>query len=305
MIRILNLGSLNLDRVLRVDHIVKPGETVSARTTASYAGGKGANQSVALARAGAGVFHAGRVGQDGRWLIDKLNTADIDTSHVETDPDQPTGSAFIQVDGRGENAIVVDPGANAYITRAQIDQVLNHFQQHEILLLQNEISNVGYAIEAAAERGLSVCFNPAPITPAVADYPLNKVDLLIANHHEAGEIIQKPGARDLIPRLRDKVDGRVIITMGERGVVYADRQSVMQIDAFTVEPVDTIAAGDTFIGYFIAERTRATPIRGCLEIASAAAAICVTRPGAIDAIPTREEVAAFLTSNQPRQLTDS
>lgn len=302
MIRILNLGSLNLDRVMRVDRIAQPGETRSARTVSSFAGGKGANQSVAMARAGASVFHAGRIGADGQLLLEKLRQAEIDTTHIEIDGEHHTGSAFIQVDGKGENAIVVDPGANAHITRPQIDQVLNQFQEHEILLLQNEISNVGYAIEAASERGLTVCFNPAPMTAAVLDYPLKKVDLLIANHHEACEIIHKPGARDLIPRLRERVDGRVIVTMGGRGVVYADREGVMQIDAFPVDAVDTTAAGDTFIGYFIAERTRATPVRGCLKTASAAAALCVTRHGTIDAIPSRDEVSAMLVSTRPPLL---
>ncbi|MEQ9454031.1 MAG: ribokinase [Phycisphaeraceae bacterium] len=296
MIRILNLGSLNLDRVMRVDHIVKPGETLGCRTTASFAGGKGANQSVALARAGAQVCHAGRVGTDGVWLLERLKEAQVDTRHVEVDPDVSTGAAFIQVDGRGENAIVVDAGANARITRAQIDGVLDQFHENEILLLQNEISNIGYAIDAATERGMSICFNPAPMNDAARSCNLKKIDLLIVNHHEAEQLINKPGARDLVPRLRDMVSGRVIITLGQRGVIYADTDGVIQLDAFPADAVDTTAAGDTFIGYFIAERTRANSIRSSLEIASAAAALCVTRQGAMQAIPTREEVDAMVST---------
>ncbi|WP_428389633.1 ribokinase [Mucisphaera sp.] len=296
MIRILNLGSLNLDRVMRVEQIVKPGETVACRTASQFAGGKGANQSVALARAGARVFHAGRVGKDGQTLVDKVAEQGVDVDLIEVDEQASTGSAVVQVDGRGENAIVVDAGANARVSRAQVDRALDRFQPHELLLLQNEISQVGYAIEAGAERGLSVCFNPAPMTEAVRGYQLKKLDLLIVNHHEAEAIVGQTGARDLVPRLRDLVDGRVIITLGSRGVIYADREGVTQIDAVPVDAVDTTAAGDTFIGYFIAERTKASTVRTSLEVAATAAALCVTRPGAIDAIPTRDEVTAMMTS---------
>lgn len=160
--KILNYGSLNIDRVYRVPHIVRPGETIASQSFRLYAGGKGANQSVALARAGGMAYHAGKVGRDGQWLVKKIAGTGVNTRFIQTTKDS-TGQAVIQVDKNGENAIFLYPGTNREITRAEIDDVLCHFSAGDMLLLQNEINEVAYLIHAAHEHKLRICLNPAPM----------------------------------------------------------------------------------------------------------------------------------------------
>ena len=181
---ILNFGSLNIDLVYQVEHIARPGETIASSSHQVFAGGKGANQSAALARAGARVFHAGQVGPDGQWLVDKLAGLGVDVQHIRVG-DVPTGHAIIQVDRQGQNSIVLFAGANAQIDRGAIDAALSHFDRGDILLLQNEINDVSYIIASASERGLTICLNPAPFGPEVRAYPLELVDVLIVNETEA------------------------------------------------------------------------------------------------------------------------
>ena len=177
---ILNFGSLNIDLVYQVEHIARPGETIASSAHQVFAGGKGANQSAALARAGARVFHAGQVGPDGQWLVDKLAGLGVDVQHIRVG-DVPTGHAIIQVDRHGQNSIVLFAGANAQINRATIDATLSHFGAGDILLLQNEINDIPYIVAAAAKRGLRICLNPAPCGPEIRDYPLELVHWLVVN----------------------------------------------------------------------------------------------------------------------------
>ena len=177
---VLNLGSLNIDRVFRVRTIVRPGETIASHALDVFAGGKGANQSVALARAGARVAHAGKLGADGAWLLEKLAREGVDTSRVLVGQG-PTGQAIIQVDDAGQNAIVLKSGENHAITPDEIDVWLDGWKPGTWLLVQNEISSVGHAIGRAKQRGLCVAFNPAPIDDRVGQYPLDLVDLLCVN----------------------------------------------------------------------------------------------------------------------------
>lgn len=286
--RILNFGSLNIDTVYRVHHIVRGGETLTSGSLAVFAGGKGANQSVALARAGAEVFHAGRIGPDGTWLLDKLRGDGVDTSLIHVDPDARTGSAFIQVDDAGENAIVLDPGANHGLTRGQIDAALAHFGTGDLLLLQNEVNETPYLITAGKRRGMTVAFNPAPMTPAVKDYPLDDVGLLIVNETEGRDLSGKTIEDEVLAALPAKEN---ILTLGVRGVRYAEAgQACHAAPGLEVDAIDTTAAGDTFVGYFLAARGEGLSIPDALRLACRAAAICVTRPGAMDTIPARSEI---------------
>lgn len=290
--RLLNFGSINIDYVYRVPHIVRPGETLASTGMQVFAGGKGANQSVALAKAGAPTYHAGRIGADGEWLLEKLGGYGVDTSHIEIDPANRTGNAIIQVDDGGENAIVLFPGANCAIPREQVDATLDRFGERDWLLLQNEINDIPYLITAARARGMSVAFNPAPMTPAVRDYPLDQVNLLVVNETEARDLTGLRRAEDdPVDALRRITAGReFIITWGERGATFVRGDLQEHVPAAKVQAVDTTAAGDTFIGYFLAARAEGQPVRACLELACAAAGICVTRHGAMDAIPLRSEV---------------
>jgi ribokinase len=287
---ILNFGSLNIDYVHRVEHIARPGETIAGRSLDVFAGGKGANQSVALARAGADVFHAGRVGDDGRWLIDKLKNAGVGVSLVDVDPQAKTGHAVIQVDDAGENAILLHGGANQTIDKEQMDKVLAGFGPGDTLLMQNEINDGAYLIEAAAARGIPVCLNPAPMTDEVHGWPLNKVSLLIVNQSEGEAICGEADPWQMLPKLAEMIGGEVIVTLGSNGAVYFNGDEAIHQPAIEADVVDTTAAGDTFIGFYLARRAQGDSVELSLKAATVAASVCVTRPGAMDSIPVAADI---------------
>jgi ribokinase len=281
--RVYNLGSLNIDRVFRVPHLVRPGETLAASSYAELAGGKGLNQSVALVRAGAHLTHIGKVGVDGVWLREKLAAEGVDTQFVSLG-NGATGQAIIQVDDAGENSIVLLAGANIQIAAEEIDRALAHARPGSWLLVQNETSGVAHAMQIAKQLGLQVAFNPAPFDERVASYPLELVDLLCVNESEA---VPFQGA--LRERLRDR---EVLLTLGAGGATLKSAAGELHVAAARVPVVDTTAAGDTFLGYFLAARLRNLSDHACLAIANAAAGLCVSRPGAMDSIPKWVEIAA-------------
>jgi len=288
--RVLNFGSLNIDMVFAVDHIVRPGETIASTGLQVHAGGKGANQSVALARAGAQVFHAGRIGADGLWLRDKLRAQGVDVSHIITGA-EPTGQAIIQVDARGQNSIVLLGGGNQALTRPDIDATLQAFGPGDVLLLQNEVNEVAYLMQQGQARGLTICFNPAPFGPNVNSYPLTCVDLLVVNETEGAGLSGRGEPDTMLAQLGHLLpQAEVLLTLGERGAIHQHAGKQTRQAAPTVRAVDTTAAGDTFIGYYLAGRGQGMNVQAALAQACAAAAICVTRPGAMDSIPTRAEV---------------
>lgn len=288
--QVLNVGSLNIDRVFRVPHVVRPGETLASSSLAVFAGGKGANQSVALARAGARVAHCGRIGSDGRWLRDALAQEGIDTRAV-LDSEAATGQALIQVSDSGENAIVLLAGANHQVTERDIDRALASCSPGTLVLTQNETSSVPYLIERAAAAGLPVVFNPAPCTAEVLDYPLDKVSLLIVNESEGEALTGRAAADQIVAELRQRrPQTDVILTLGAAGAVYDGRDGRARAPAAAVEAVDTTAAGDTFIGYFLAARLQGADVAAALSTACRAAGLCVSRRGAIESIPHRDEV---------------
>jgi ribokinase len=288
--RILNFGSLNIDHVYQVDHIVRPGETLSSGSYQVFAGGKGANQSAALALAGASVCHAGQVGPEGQWLLDKLAALGVDMRFTLRGR-VPTGHAVIQVDPAGQNAIFLYPGANVQIVSEQIDSTLSVFGSGDILLLQNEISNIPYLINKAHSRGMKICLNPAPFGPEVLAYPLEQVDLLVLNETEAQGLVGRAAPDELLDAVGARFPGaEVIITLGARGALYCSPVARLQVPAVEVTAVDTTAAGDTFIGYYLASAAAGREPERCLRRAAQAAALCVTRPGAMDSVPAAHEV---------------
>ena len=283
---ILNFGSLNIDLVYQVEHIARPGETIASSSHQVFAGGKGANQSAALARAGAPVFHAGQVGPDGQWLVDKLAGLGVDVQHIRVG-DTPTGHAIIQVDRHGQNSIVLFAGANTQIDRGAIDAALSRFDRGDILLLQNEINDVSYIIAAASKRGLMICLNPAPFGPEVCAYPLELVDVLIVNETEATGLA---GASEPTALASLCPHAQIALTLGAAGVQYRSPSEQFDLPAPHVKAVDTTGAGDTFIGYFLQGLTASMTARDAMARAVKAAALCVTRPGAMDSIPAADEV---------------
>ncbi len=285
---ILNFGSVNIDHVYTVPHFVRPGETLASTRYAVFSGGKGFNQSTALARAGAKVAHAGMIGADGAWLKESLAADGADVTHLAVG-DEPTGHAVIQVDYSGQNCIIICGGANRAITASYAKEVIARFGKGDTLLLQNEISSIPEIIRAASARGLFIAFNPAPMGQAVLDYPLDLVDLFIVNEVEAAELagVAADAAPDVVlDALRAKFPrADVVLTLGASGSVADIDGERVTVAARRVKAVDTTAAGDTYIGYFLAARQRGLSLREAMEKATEAAAVCVTRAGAAPSIP--------------------
>ena len=188
--KVLNFGSLNIDYVYKVEHIVKRGETLSSQMLNIYPGGKGLNQSVALGKAGIDVWHAGAVGEDGTFLIELLKEAGVDTSYVKILTDIKSGHAIIQNDKEGDNCIVLYGGANQAITKEQVDQTLNRFEEGDYLILQNEINELDYIMEKAHEKGMRIVLNPSPANEMIQKLPLSYVNYFILNEIEAGRILE-------------------------------------------------------------------------------------------------------------------
>ena len=185
--KILNYGSCNIDYVYALDHILKVGETLVADKLSIFPGGKGLNQSIAIARAGAPVFHAGCVGSDGGFLLELMMASGVDTSYVKR-VDEKNGHAIIEVSREGDNSIFIYAGSNGMIEKADVDTVLSNFEKGDILLLQNEISNIEYIIEKAYDIGMKIILNPSPINEKILGLDFNKLSYIILNEIEAGDI---------------------------------------------------------------------------------------------------------------------
>lgn len=290
--KILNFGSCNIDYVYSLDHIVAPGETETTHKLQTFPGGKGLNQSVALAKAGAEVYYAGCIGNDGELLLDVLKESGVDVSYIKT-VDVKNGHAIIQVSNEGANSIFLYPGSNEMISTEFIDEVLANFAEGDIILLQNEINSVDYIIEKAYQKGMCIVFNPSPYNEKISSIDLNMISYLILNEVEAKDIsgCEEP-KESLVYFKKNYPMLKVMLTLGENGCVYMDKDNEVYQSAFSVDVVDTTAAGDTFTGYFVSEISRGTDYKGVLEISSVASAIAVSRDGAAPSIPHREEVIA-------------
>ena len=291
--RILNFGSLNLDKTYTVPHFVQPGETLSSTAYAEYCGGKGLNQSVALARAGAEVWHAGKIGQDGGILTETLERSGVNTSLLRVEEQLQTGHAIIQIDQSGQNCILLFGGANQAVDSPYIHAVLERFGPGDWLLLQNEISGLPEIIALARERGMTIVLNPSPMTENLRNCGLEHVNYFLLNELEGAALSGVPQTdpdRICDGLLAAYPSARVVLTLGGDGALYADGQSRCRQPAFSVPVVDTTAAGDTFTGYFLTCVLEGQTPAQAMETAAMAAAIAVGRPGASPSIPLREEV---------------
>lgn len=288
--KVLNFGSLNLDHVYQVDHMVSPGETLASAELNVFCGGKGLNQSIALAKAGAAVYHAGCIGEDGEALRKTLTEEGVQTDYLKTLPGK-TGHAIIQVDKTGQNCILLYGGANRAMTESYIDSVLQHFEKGDILLLQNEINLLDYIIDRAYERGMTIVLNPSPYDENLAACDLNKISIFLINEVEGFQITGESEPDAILAALSVRYpSAKVVLTLGAAGSVYQDAELQHRQEIYKVSAVDTTAAGDTFTGYFIASMLEGADIKECMNLAAKASAIAVTRPGAAPSIPRREEV---------------
>lgn len=288
--KILNFGSCNIDTVYSVDHVVRVGETLSTRKMEIFPGGKGLNQSIAIARAGAEVYHAGCIGRDGEMLKELLLESGVDVSFLRT-VDAPNGHAIIQVSAKGDNSIFIYGGSNEMVSEDFIDSVLSHFGAGDIVLLQNEISNIPYIIEKAYEKKMCIIFNPSPLNDAIKEIDLYKLSYMILNEIEATELSACEDTEAALAYFRENYpELKVMLTLGDQGSVYIDKECELRQHAFETKVVDTTAAGDTFTGYFVAGISFGMPQREILKLASAASAIAVSRNGAAPSIPSKREV---------------
>lgn len=288
--KILNFGSLNIDFVYSVDHIVSPGETISSTQLNVYPGGKGLNQSVALARGGAEVFHAGMLGEDGTMLRKTCEENHVDSSLIRTVGER-SGNAIIQVSAKGQNSIVLFGGANRRNEKAYVDEVLSHFGAGDLLILQNEINLLDDVIERAAQRQMKIALNPSPYDDAVERCDLHQVHWLMMNEVEGSQITGEREPDAILARIQEKYpQAHTVLTLGKDGVVYQTGQQRFYHGIYDVPVADTTAAGDTFTGYFFSGIARGDSPQECLRIASVASSLAVSRKGAIPSIPWREEV---------------
>ncbi len=293
--KVLNFGSLNLDYVYSVDHIVAPGETLASASLTENCGGKGLNQSIALAKAGLPVMHAGMVGSDGTRLLEELRAAGVDISLVKEVPVR-TGHAIIQVDRNAQNCILLFGGANRAITADYIDEVMGNFGEGDILLLQNEVNEMPRIIDRAYARGMKIILNPSPYDDALKACDLSKVSVFILNEIEGAQVTGKGDTEDVLAALKELYpDAEVVLTLGSDGSVYQGGGKTVKQGCFKVEAVDTTAAGDTFTGYFISAMVKGLSPEEGLELAAKASAVAVTRAGAAVSIPTPDEVERFFT----------
>ena len=289
--RVLNFGSLNIDYVYQVDEFLLPGETKPALSRSIIPGGKGLNQSVALASAGAEVYHAGIIGNDGALLRDFLLKNGVHADYLLSE-DDVGGHTIIQVDKKGQNKIILYGGTNQKITKDYVDKTLSGFGKDDILLVQNETNLVDYIIERASAKGLKTVFNAAPISKEVINYPLSLVDWLIVNEVEGAELAGTSDPDGILKNLGERyANTTIFLTLGPEGCRCCLKDSVCRMGAIPVEKVvDTTAAGDTYIGYLIKAYIDGLSVEEAMLKASVASSISIQRFGAATSVPSSEEV---------------
>lgn len=284
---VFNLGSINIDHFYQVPHIPAPGETLAATAYSSGLGGKGLNQSVALARGGADVVHIGAVGPDGAPVLDQIKALGVDVSHI-TQVDAPTGHAIINVATDGENCITLFQGANVEIPTDHIAAALGKMGRDDWLMLQNETNGHGPAIEYAVGVGARIVYSAAPFDIAAVKAILPFIDTLVVNEIEANQLLGALG----VSNITELDVPHIVMTLGVNGAQHIATKTglIHRVDGLDVQVVDTTGAGDTFIGYFVALLSNGADIQQALEMANRAAALKVSRSGTAAAVPELQEV---------------
>lgn len=297
--KVLNFGSCNVDYVYSLDHIVNKGETETTDKLEVFPGGKGLNQSIAVAKAGTKVYHAGCIGSGGEILTEILGENNVDTSFIKY-VDEKNGHAIIQVSKEGENSIFLYPGSNEMISKEHIDEVFESFSEGDIVLLQNEINNLVYIIDRAHQKKMQIILNPSPYNEKIQDIDFNMITYLIVNEVEAKCISGCDEIDDILDYFRNKYpELKLMLTLGKAGCVYQENDMDIYHPIYKVKAVDTTAAGDTFTGYFVSGLTSSMDKKEILRLASCASAISVSRKGAAPSIPDMQEVLKQLEILQP------
>jgi len=282
-----NLGSINADLVYTVPHIPAPGETLSSTNRSTYMGGKGANMSVAIARAGSRVNHIGALGPDGGWAVQRLLEYGVDTRHI-AQVETATGHAIIMVDAHGENAILLHAGSNGEIPQATLQTALAEAQTGDWFVTQNETNLQRTGVSLAKKMGLKVAYAAAPFSADRVQAVLEYLDFLILNEVEAAQLTEATGKTPEELGIRD-----VVVTLGSDGADWFGPDGKQHFPAIPVTPIDTTGAGDTFTGYLLAGLDQGMPMAQAINLATKAGALMVTRQGTADVIPDLSEVRAF------------
>jgi len=291
--KVLNFGSLNLDYTYQVPHIVREGETISSNDVQMHLGGKGFNQSVALARAGVPVYHAGLVGEEGLDFYDACEECGIKTDYIKTVTGR-CGHTIIQVDDDGQNSIVLFGGANQKNTKEYVDEVLKNFETGDILLLQNEVNELPYIIDQAFAKGMTIVLNPSPMNEIIDECDLGKVSIFVLNETEGQQLTGQTTPTTIVAAMEASfANAKIVLTLGKGGSIFHHGDEELYQAAFDVNTVDTTAAGDTFTGFLIAGILKKQPMRDVLVNASKAAALAVQKQGAAQSIPFMSEVELF------------
>ena len=294
--KVLNYGSLNIEYVDSLDHFVKRGETISSDSLDIFPGGKGLNQSLALGRAGAKVFHAGAIGKDGMFLLDLLKNSGIQIEHVRVLEGVQTGTAIIQKEKSGDNCIILYSGANHEISEKDIEETFQNFSEGDVLILQNEINAIGRIMEEARQKGMQIILNPSPMNESIFQLPLEFVHYFILNEIEAAQILKLDlvtveNAEKIVRELHQRYpQSKIVLTLGAEGSLYFDGELLLRQNAYKAKVVDTTAAGDTFTGYFVAGILNGDSVKTAMERATHAAAIAISRLGAAPSIPYAKEL---------------
>ena len=294
--KVLNYGSLNIDYVYSLEHFVKRGETISSDSLDIFPGGKGLNQSLALGRAGAKVFHAGAIGKDGMFLLDLLKNSGIQIEHVRVLEGVQTGTAIIQKEKSGDNCIILYSGANHEISEKDIEETFQNFSEGDVLILQNEINAIGRIMEEAHQKGMQIILNPSPMNESIFQLPLEFVHYFILNEIEAAQILKLDlvtveNAEKIVRELHQRYpQSKIVLTLGAEGSLYFDGELLLRQNAYKAKVVDTTAAGDTFTGYFVAGILNGDSVKTAMERATHAAAIAISRLGAAPSIPYAKEL---------------
>ena len=292
--KVLNIGSMNLDLVYRVDHIVQPGETEASVSMNTFLGGKGMNQSVALAKAGVEVYQGGMIGEDGQPFLDACAEYGVRADFIRK-VEGKSGHAVIQIDSSAQNCILLYGGANQMLTEAYVDEVLSHFGSGDILLLQNEVNLLPYIVEKAYEKGMQIALNPSPFNEKLSAVDMTKISIFLLNEVEGNQVTGLTVPEEIIVKMQEMFPhARIVLTLGKDGAVYADGEERFFQPIFPVKAVDTTAAGDTFTGYFLAGLAEGMAIPEILKMSAKASSIAVSRAGAVPSIPYRDEVMASL-----------
>lgn len=287
---IYNLGSLNIDHVYSVDHFAAAGETLSSQHMQVFPGGKGLNQSVALAKAGASVTHGAVIGEGGEFLLDTLTDAGVQTAKIEK-TDCSCGHAIIQVDKTGQNCILLFAGSNHRVKRDYIARFLADAQAGDVLLLQNEVSGLDAAFELAQQKKMRIALNPSPYHDELKKLPLSCVKWFFCNEVEGEALLGSADPQIMAENFRKQYPhSDLVLTLGKKGSLFINADRQLQQPIYPVQTVDTTAAGDTFLGYFLAAVTGRQDEAAALDIAAKASAIAVSRPGASASIPSWQEV---------------